>query len=208
MRTGSKNIRAKSGGETGPERGPQAGADGPPPAPGQAFSAQYRGGLGSLHCQQQACRGKRAATSPDPQPPHQQQLVALPEASLLGQGARLDEVDEAPAGVAPEQAELGDETVAAECGVLHRETGTPHVPHGCDRRPEGSGAGEKRGVRQLWSGPPAGTPSGGASHRSRHLRRNWRASPTMTAQTRNRGPGDTAAVSLASHAPWLCARRV
>ena len=92
---------------------------------------------------------------PGPQPPHQQQLVALTEASLLGQGARLDEVDEAPAGVAPEQAELGDEAVAAERGVLHQEPGTPHVPHGRDRRPEGSGAGEK-GVRQLWSGPPVG----------------------------------------------------
>ena len=52
------------------------------------------------------------------------------------------------------------------------------------------------------------SPSGGASHRGRHLRRIWRAAPTVTAQTRSRGPGDTAAVSLASHAPQLRAHRV
>ena len=77
--------------------------------------------------------------------------MALAEAGLLGQGARLDGVDEAAAGVAPEQAELGDEAVAAERGVLHRKPGTPHVPHGRDRRPEGSGAGEKTAGRG-WGG--------------------------------------------------------
>lgn len=71
--------------------------------------------------------------------PHQQQLVAFAESCLLGEGARLDRVDEAAAGVAPNQGELGDEAVAIQCCVLHRGSGAPHVPHGCDRGPEGSG---------------------------------------------------------------------
>lgn len=86
---------------------------------------------------------------PQPPAPHQQQLVALAEAGLLGQGAWLDRVDEAPARVAPKQRELGDEAIAAQRGVLHRGPGAPHVPQGCDRRPEGSASGDKTGVRQL-----------------------------------------------------------
>ena len=49
-------------------RGADGPAPSPPPAPGQAFSARCRRGLGSLCCQQQACRGNRAAASLAPSP--------------------------------------------------------------------------------------------------------------------------------------------
>lgn len=157
-------------------RGADGPAPSPPPAPGQAFSAQCRCGLGSLRRQQQACRGNRAAASPGPQPPHQQQLVALAEAGLLSQGARLDGVDKAPAGVAPKQTELGDEAVAVERGVLNRQPGTPHVPHGRDRWPEGSGAGEKTAGRG-WGVPAAGGSCG------QNPRRDTQWGPRLEEQT-------------------------
>lgn len=133
-----------------PGEGPLARADGPdtfrlPPPRG-------RPGAGS--CLPAACRAQGERV-PGPAPhSHQQQLVALTEACLLGQGARLDRVHEAPACVAPEQGQLRDEAVAGQRGVLHGGPGTPHVPHGRDRRPEGSASGNNTGVRRLESGRP------------------------------------------------------
>lgn len=75
--------------------------------------------------------------------------MALVQAGLLCQGARLDRVDEAAPCVAPEQGELGGEAVAGQRGVLHCGPWTPHVPHGRDGWPEGSGLGNETGFRQL-----------------------------------------------------------
>lgn len=115
----------------------------PPPAP----SCRLRGrGVPSVSTRVEKWGKPRAVLRlcchlPSPPPaPHQQQLVALMQARLLGQGARLDRVDEAPSRVAPEQGELRDEAVSVQRGVLHRGPGAPHVPHRRHRRPEGSGS--------------------------------------------------------------------
>lgn len=195
-------TRAKSRGEKGPGRGLQRGAD--RPAPWQplllAGNPQLIAGVGVGVPALSAAdvQRNRNCCLPQPPAPHQQQLVALAEAGLLGQGARLDRVDEAPARVAPEQRELGDEAVAAQRAVLHRGPGAPHVPHGRDRRPEGSASGDKTGVRQLWLGLPAGTPRAGPGlQRPRGvaaaatLGESWRPAPAVTSTHQKQGPRET-----------------
>lgn len=195
LETFEPTVEERQAQRGGFRRGADGPAPSPLPAPGQAFSAQ--------------CRGNRAAASPGPQPLTSSSWWPSRRPAFSAREPGLTEWTKLPLALPPSRLSWEMRLSPLSVVCCTESPGPRTCPTdvtdgrkglGQERRRRG-GVGGAGGGRQLWSESPAGTLSRGPGRRSRHLRRNWRAAPTGVAQTRSRGPGDTAAMSLAPHAP-------